>query len=254
MKDMKVFRCRGCGNLVPVENAYVNDDGRKMDICCVCMGIPLLKAKKETLAQLMVLRCPRCRKKKIWPVDFVKNSNRCLACEKRFYKPTTKEKSQINKSWRERNPEKVRIYAVARKFKKAKIMKWDAEFGGGKLKAEERLKRKRYEAHRRVIKKLEMEKRRAKDEKHNAKRREMRAMKNRCTKCGNCCRKNEHQYACVLTKMEAGKINVAEFDGFQWVIPYVKDECPFLKESLCTAVKKPRSCRLYFCEKVRIKN
>lgn len=249
MKDMKVFRCSGCGNLIPVENAYVNDDGRKMDICYLCMGVPLLKEKKETLAQLMVLRCPRCRRKKIWPVDFIKDSNICLACEKRFYKPAIRKK--VKKERTEEEKERSRINYVTRKMKKAKIMKWDAEFGGGKLKAEERLKRKRYEAHRRVIKKLEMEKRRAKDEKHNAKRREMRAMKNRCTKCGNCCRKNEHQYACVLTKMEAGKIEIAEFDGFQWVIPYVKDECPFLKENLCTAVKKPRSCRLYFCEKVR---
>lgn len=251
MKDLKVFRCSGCGNLVPVENAYVNDDGRRIDICCVCMGIPLLKNKKETLAQLMILRCPRCRKKKVWPVDFVKNSNRCLACEKRFYKPITKKKSQVDKSWRERNPEKVRIYAVTRKHRMARIMRHDAEFDGGKLKAERNLKRKRYEAHRRIVKKLEKEKMAEVRERKNARKRELRALKNSCMKCGDCCRENEHQHACVLTKMEASKIEAAEFDGFQWVIPYVEGKCPFLKENLCTAIRKPRSCRLYFCERVR---
>jgi hypothetical protein len=129
MSEEKV-RCRRCKAEIFKSELCIKQDGTAGDVCIPCQSFLRAAAEKKKLEKSkaeggvpFLATCNRCKKNKVWPLDFIGGGNTCTICsnyiQRTGLESTTPESYLKSKSdWKKRNPDKVEEYNKRRKEKK----------------------------------------------------------------------------------------------------------------------------------------
>lgn len=116
MSEEKV-RCRRCKAEVLKSELCIKQDGTAGNVCIPCQLLLRAEAEKSKAegGVPFIAVCKRCKKKKVWPLDFIGGGNTCTVCSNYIQRTgleSTTPESQLKyaDSWRKRNPDKVREY------------------------------------------------------------------------------------------------------------------------------------------------
>lgn len=118
MVDVHIVRCKRCKKEIAIDDLAMKPDGKRGNVCNHCADIlrSLQVVNVEEVIEQRIddnkpkyLRCERCRKVKMWPLEFGPRYE-CKVCIKRNTEvtPAVLKRRRLEQKWRIKNEDKVK--------------------------------------------------------------------------------------------------------------------------------------------------